>query len=129
MEAEPAPEIDQPFLRMAVKPPISLHLAKFDRGANKLEGQARVSEFLAHGEPLDFREIGKVADTDASRRFTSRHNRSDACRRCVVAVKFFVIGTFLLPDIDGAANADDPHQIVERTRHRYAHAAGLPPPR
>src|ERR1700744_6703207 len=54
MKAEPAPEIDQPLLRMTIKAPVSLHLTKLDGSAHELERQACGAKLLAHGEPLDF---------------------------------------------------------------------------
>src|SRR5262245_47294472 len=71
LEAESAPEIHQPLLRMAVKPLISLGPAQLDCRAHELEREARVAKLLAYRQPLDLGEIREVANADAARRLVA----------------------------------------------------------
>src|SRR5262245_6945428 len=67
-EAETAPEIHQPFLRMAIQPAIPLLPAKLDGGPNDLKRETRVAEFLADSEAFDLGEIGEIANAQAAGR-------------------------------------------------------------
>jgi hypothetical protein len=116
-EAETAPEIDQPLLRVAIKAAIPLLPAQLDRGSHHLKRQTRVAEFLANGEAFDLGEIGEIADAQAACGFIP--DIADLVRRReIVAVEFLFVRTFLLADIDGAPQARDPHEIFEGSRYR-----------
>src|SRR5665213_4383283 len=124
MEAEPAPKIDQTFLRMAVEPAIPLHPAKLDRRMHQLKRQSCRAELFAHRQPLDLGEVGEITDADAAGGFLADIADQMRCRH-VIPIEFFLVWAFLLADIDRASEADDPHQIVERARDRNAQSIGV----
>src|SRR5688572_29163191 len=115
-ESETAPKIDQALLGVTIETPVAFYLAKLDSGAHHLERQARVAVFLANGQALDLGEIGEETEAQTARRLIA-DIAEQVRRRQIVTVELLLIRTFLLADIDGASQAGDAHEILERPRH------------
>src|SRR5882672_12680731 len=115
LESEAAPKIDQTLLGVAIEPAVALLPAKLDSGAHQLEREARVAEFPAHRKALDLGKIGEETDAQAARRLIADIAKQMG-RRQIVAVELFLVGTFLLADIDRASQTGDAHEILEGAR-------------
>src|SRR6187401_571249 len=97
---------------MAIETSVALSAAELDACADNLERQTCLAKFFADRESLDLCEISEIANAEASGRFITNVTNQVSCGK-VVAIKFLVVRTLLLPNIDRASNRRDAHHVFK----------------
>src|SRR5215210_5012037 len=117
-KAQTIKKILKTFLRVSVYPAVPLCAAEFDCGFRNLERETRFAEFSPNGQALNLCKTRKITNSQTCCRLPSSIADQMRCRK-IVTIEFFVIWTFLLRHIDGAADRRHSHDIFESPRDSH----------